>query len=275
MYRILMTALLGSAAMPAAAQPWGTNVELGFFSSQRGSSDSSDAAEDGPYGGAYIAGQFGRTLGSGLELGVDMRFEALNEDTDDVDDYGRIQTGVLGVHVGRNVAPDTYAGGFAGLGYFAAESGDDTNTGFIVGGEIARTFGAVNAFAQLGYAVAEPDPDDNAFIGPVYRLGASFELMPALDMTFALEGGTSPTIFEDDEDSGRFTIFSITGVYEINASWDAVASVAIENYTANTEDSGEEANLYLGVRYNIGGEASSLTTPMGAFKAVDWASELD
>ena len=274
---LLSAATIALFSLPLSAQQFNTSIEGGLFLSDRGSSDSDDEIVDAtPFGGVFIAGQYGRSLGNGLDLGVDLRYEAIGEDTEDIDDFGRIQTGVLGVHLGTEVAAGTYAGGFIGVGYFAAEDGDDTNTGYILGGEVLKDFGGMTGFAQLGYAVAEPDPDDNAFVGPVYRIGTAFELTPAIDMMVTYEGGTSPNIFEDDDDSGRFGFFTITGTYEINSGLEAIAAVSLDTYTANTEDEGTEANLYLGVRYTFGGgDASPLTTPMGAFKAVDWASELD
>ena len=276
--KIFSCATIGVAvfAMPATAEQFNNSLELGFYSSSRQSSDSSGAADDGPFSGLYVAGQYGRTLGSGLELGVDLRYEALDEDAEDIDDYGRIDTGVLGLHLGTMTASGVYAGGFAGVGYFAAEDGDDTTTGYIVGGEIEKDLGGFAPFAQVAYVSAEPDPDDNAFVGMVYRVGASVEVTPATNVMVSYEGGLSPDIFEDEDESGSFGIFSLSGSYSFTSNIDVVAAVSAETYTANTEDEAREGNFYLGVRYNIGGgQPSALTTPMGAFKAVDWASELD
>jgi hypothetical protein len=120
-------------------------------------------------------------------------------------------------------------------------------------------------------------------VGGFGRIGAlvNIALASALQIDFGY--GRSPNIFEDGGDWGTYTAWGVKYVMQLSQVDNLFLTLGYEgaDYVANTEDSGTEHSLKIGLAIPFGAPATAaqvanpLATPISPFRAAAWGGTLD
>ncbi len=273
------TMLTALAALPATAQDWTTSLEAGLFSTARSSTQDGNNIVADPFAGSYIAGYASREFGA-LKFSVDARFEQIDDQgIDYVFESGPVHSGVLGLHLGKDMGP-VFFGGFLGLGVFDGYDSEDPMTGYVGGIELAKEIGPnTTVYGQLGYGRVIGDPGDNEFVGYVLRVGLDTQVSDRLGLGLSYDNGRSNDCFVDCDGPGAYFGLTAEFDYAISDRGSIVGSVSalrIEDY--EDPDTGTDTSVFLGMRFALGGSADNrgrLTTPINLFRASGWQHSLD
>ena len=266
-------------ALPAiaGAQTFSGGLEVGYGTMDYGNSDDGESANvDARYGAAHLDVAF-----SEWRVTLDANHtgrNTLSDPFDSFDSYAPEDATAYGLHVGRIVG-DTYVGGFVGRNRFQGDDASSSN-GFVTGSlfgleaEKALSFGSV--FGQLGQANMVGEESDTAFDGVFFRVGATVDA-GQFDLVAAYERGTSPSIFEDEDDSGTYSVFEFGVEYPLSNRFVGTLGVEMVEFQANTEDLGSETTIKLGLRVPLGSDArrNNLKTTYMPGLAAAWAETLD
>ena len=274
--RALVYVALGvlSAGSAAAQSYWG-GIEIAYGSADMGNTDD---GVSGSLDGFAVAGH-GVLDVQGWQFKLDVNHVDRGIPSgEDYESYAPEDVTAYGLHIGR-VLGDTYVGGFYGQNRF---QGDDADVfgghvdGSLFGLEAEHQVGFGSVFGQIGQADMVGEVDDTAFDGTFFRLGMDARL-GAVNLIASFERGTSPAIFEDEDDSGTYERYDISFEYPFNERVIAMAGIEMTDFVANTEDSSSETYLKLGVRVPLGNEGrrNNLKTPYMPGFAAAWAETLD
>lgn len=173
----------------------------------------------------------------------------------------------------------TYYGGFIGQNRFQGDDASSANgfvTGNLYGLEVQHEAGFGNVFGQIGQADMVGDGTDTAFDGTFFMIGAEIPFAGGSAIA-RLERGTSPSVFEDEDDSGTYERIDL--VYERQFGSRVYGSLGAEftEFAANTEDSANETTFRVGLRIPLGSDAkrNNLKTTYMPGLAAAWAETLD
>ncbi len=272
---IFAIALTMSFPFTAAAQDFSGGIELSFGDFEYGNSDDSESGSLGQLGAAAYASV---TRGDWMAT-IDVNHASRDLPAgDSFEDYFPEGATAYGLHVGRNL-DDTYFGGFYGQNRFQGVDAGSTNgyvTGNLFGLEFQHNASFGNVFGQLGKADMVGDDGDTAFDGSFFRVGIEMGLAGGIAIA-SYEKGSSPSIFEDEDDSGTYDRIDL--IYERQLSSRVYGSLGVEftDIQANTEDSASETTYRIGVRVPIGSEPkrNNLKTTYMPGLAAAWAETLD
>ena len=273
---VLATSLVTlMAATGAHADAWEVELGGGIMLSQRDSTDTDIVGS--PFKGAFLEG-YGATDIGGLRFAIDGRVEVIDDEgRDDVYETGPVHSGVLGLHLGKEVNGNL-VGGYVAVGMFDGSVSDSPMRGWTAGIEAERALGNGAIYGQLGYVRAVGDEGDNEFDGANLRVGYTRQFNDSWSGMAAIEVAHSGDCFEDcGGDWGRAVSAEFGVTYSTASDWDLTGSLRFTKITANTEDEAHDKSLYLGVSKSFGGKptSSSLRTPMGGFRAAGWMAPLD
>jgi hypothetical protein len=180
-----------------------------------------------------------------------------------------------------------YTMGVGAIGVFAGtgtvDMDGDWPWGSIYGVEGTFNVGQTMFLGQVGHANIQPSPGDEAFIGWIARVGALHSMSPDKAVLVDLGFGHSPNIFEDSGDWGTYFSWGVKFVKHVPQFQNMFLTLAYDgmSVTANTEDSGIEHSIRVGLAIPLGGATTAaevarpLATPMGPFRAAGWAGTLD
>jgi hypothetical protein len=274
--KLALACLLASAAQAAEAQDFSGSVGLSFGSSTVLSTD--DDGDDQRNGRYSLDGQAAVAF-NGWIASIDAMAMRRGIDGADFEDYAPSGVSAAGLHLGKSFG-ENYAGVFVGRNWFQGRSGglNAYSSGTLYGAEGAFVAGeGVAFFGQIGRANMVGDPGDVAFQGGFYRLGVTVDLSEKASITVDMESGKSPNIFEDDGDEGDYKALTVSGSYAFTPSLIGTMSYSQMDITANTEDSGNDDMISVGLSIPFGTRSArqKLTTPYRPGLAAAWAATLD
>lgn len=251
----------------------------GSFNRITQTDDDVSKSADGIYGAGSVTA---KTL-FGLGATVDLQGETRGLDTGE---EAWRKTVVLGGHLNYE-----YAGLLAGIfgSYGWAPDYDNTfQDGTTYGVEAQYTFGQFSLFGQFGRANIRTDEDDSGFSGYFGRGGVNYQFSDALLVQLEAGRGHANKGFEDSGDWGTYTTWGAKAVYKVTDAFSvpvfATASYEGGYYKANTEDTGHEHIVRLGVAVPLGvtgagpslrAVANPLATATTPYRAASWGETLD
>jgi hypothetical protein len=230
--------------------------------------------------GLYTSFATGVAIAPNWLLGFDLQAEARNSNT-----YNQAPSTVWlsGAHL-QYLANGGMIGAFAGFGAPNMGASVGFRGGYVVGAEGALSFDNFLLFGQVGYGHIITWPDDEGFVGAFGRVGALINFGPGSALQVDAGYGRTPYIFEDTGDGGgTYVSWGVKYVMQLPQSDNLFVTFGYEGarYTANTEDSGTEHSLRVGLAMPFGAPATAaqianpLATPISPFRAAAWGGTLD
>jgi len=221
---------------------------------------------NGAYGGFALWGQFDT-----LRLGVDGYVESMV--FDEIADTASLTPGglgVLGVHVGAEIAP-AYVGTFGALGFYPDGSNTESLAGVAGGVEGLAQFGAVTLFSKLGYAFAPSDDYDKAddkiegFMGPFVEAGLIYALADDLAVLASVGFGHSAD-FDSTDEPGDYAAWGLKVAYRLPTELNLNLIASYDGYHAEMMDGDETVEhtfkLGLSIPFGDGGTAAQALNPL-------------
>ena len=286
---LILTSALTTFSFAQAAQAapsFSGSITASYLASDMWSTDDDDQWNS--FSGVSVEGYVTAEFANGLQVTTDISWlyrdlSAYGNPSTEYSDQGPREYEVLGLHVGKNFG-SLYVGAFGAVGFQQTDMNSSImRPGFVGGLEAKKSFGKLTVFGQVAYMdwrydtwANRPTPD-NGFSGLLSRVGASYQFSDRLSAMFDFEAGYSPDYFEDYGDWGELLVGQLQVAYAITDRLDIVAGYEYGTFTANTEDSGYESNVTIGVRMNFGGASgfNELSTPVQGFAAAGWAQTTD
>ncbi|WP_319824599.1 porin [Thalassovita sp.] len=275
---LLIACAFTMATFAAAAQAETVfSGDLGFSAGVNSFSNSDDS-EEASESTFSLNGNVRADMGVWAAF-ADFNYVRRDVPQDDWDDYLPEGASSLGLHFGRHFN-DVYAGAFIGKNWF---QGDDSSSG---DGYVDGTLWGVEAeymlspntalFGQIGMADMVGDDGDSEFDGHFVRIGMA-HTVNKLTLAMDYEFGRSPDIFEDSSDWGEYKAFTVSAEYQFKPRLIGTFSLSQMDITANTEDSGDETVVEVGLKIPFGAtyKRNNLTTTYRPGLAAAWAETLD
>lgn len=230
---------------------------------------------NGNAGGLTGSASVRYTLSNGATVTGEVQGERYNLDhySDTAPSYGLLAA----VHYDQEFNGETL-GAFFGTGL---TSDEESGTRTILGFEGESTVLGKPLFASIGYADLRVDGSDSGFTGTFIQIGTFFDLTQDLTLKTTIGAGYDRVGYEDDGDWGRYKAASVEGIYAVNGgAYNVYFGADYTKYDANTEDSGEETTLKVGVIIPFGGASKHdvlrpLALPGTLLRAASYAETLD
>ncbi|RST86440.1 hypothetical protein EJC49_10670 [Aquibium carbonis] len=215
----------------------------------------------------------------------DLQFELLHlSDDEEWDENAPNLVAVAGSSLNVRLGHSTI-GAFGSFGTPSQyDEAEDQSFGWTGGVLLTHAFTADTTLTgHAGWADIRVDDDDNGFTG--YFIGGSVIHGFSDGVALAVAGGYGHANegFEDDDGSGHFWNVGIKGAFKVSSDLPifATASYDYRDYTANTEDDGNEHAFRLGLAIALGGAGTAkdtfnaFQTPTMPYRAAAWGAVLD